>query len=226
LIFADISFSHDSCQVGIDMLNTGLQQIPDSARLYVARGVLEVQLSEADAAMADFSQAHKLDPQLSLAEDAMGIFLTQAHQTSEAVIVYARQAKTHPDDAFVQYLYAEALRESENPTDKQVLDTAISAAQRAVALEPDYQPARDLLCILDLTAGNLNAVIQQSEEALRRDPEDEAAIYQEMMAYRRLGKGDETQSLADRLKEIHHQHQGAKTNYQLREITASGQANP
>jgi tetratricopeptide (TPR) repeat protein len=226
LIFADISFAHDSFQVGIDMLNAGLQELPDAARLYVARGVLEVQLSKADAAMADFHQAHRLDPQLSLAEDAMGIFLSQGHQISASLAVYARQAKSHPDDAFVQYLYAEALRESDNSTDKQVVDTAISAARRAVELEPDYQPARDLLCILELSAGNLNVVIQQSEEALRRNPDDESALYQEMMAYRRLGKKSETEALADRLKEIHHQQQGAKMNYQLREITASGQGSP
>ena len=66
LDFADIAYNHQSFQVGVDMVNAGLQRLPQSAPLYVARGVLEVQLSENDAAIADFEQAHRLDPALSL----------------------------------------------------------------------------------------------------------------------------------------------------------------
>jgi predicted Zn-dependent protease len=226
LFFSEISFNHSSCQVGIDMLNAGLRQLPQEARLYLARGVLEVELNKLDDAMNDFHQAHKLDPGLSFAQDAIGMVLSQRHQSAESLAAYAGQVKTHPDDALVQYLYAEALEQSKDESDTHTIDAAIHAASRAVALEPDYQPARDLLCVLELRAGHLEAVVQQAREALKRDPEDETAIYQELMAERRLGKSDDVAALVARMKQVHEQQQHARTNYQLQEIADTGTAKP
>jgi hypothetical protein len=48
-----------------------------------------------------------------------------------------------------------------------------------VQLEPGYQPARDLLCVLLLRHNDLAGVIAQAEEAMKRDPYDEVALYQE-----------------------------------------------
>jgi len=218
LIFSEISFNHASYKVGVDMLNAGLQRLPQDARLYVARGVLEVQQSSFDAAMADFRKAHQLDPDLSLAGDAIGIMLDQRHQSAESLTAYAEQAKAHPDDALVQYFYAEALSQSKEITDSN--DTAaIQAARRAVALEPDYQPALDLLCQLEFRAGNVAAALELAQKAVARNPEDETAIYQELMAYRTLGKKEEVNQLVARMKQVKEHQQDARTNYQLQEVT-------
>jgi tetratricopeptide (TPR) repeat protein len=216
LIFAEISFNHASYKVGIDMLNAGLARLPQEPRLYLARGVLEVQQSKFDAALADFRKAHQLDPDLSLAGDAMGIMLDQRHQTAESLAAYAAQAKAHPEDALVHYLYAEALSQSD-PAMKNGAQ-AIEAARRAVALEPNYQPALDLLCQLEVRAGNLDKALEVAHKAIARNPDDEAAIYQEMMVYRRLGKKDEVNQLVAKLKQLKEHQQNTKTNYQLQEI--------
>ena len=226
LVFAEISFNHSSFQVGIDMVNAGLGQLPQEARLYLVRGVLEVELNKLDDAVADFHQAHKLDPELSFAQDAIGMLLSQRHQSTESLAAYSAQAKSHPDDALVQYLYAEALGDSKGESDDQTLDAAIRAASRAVALEPDYQPARDLLCVLELRAGQLADAMQQADEALKRDPEDETAIYQKLMAARRLGKSNDVAALVVRMKQVHEHQQHTKTNYQLQEIADPSTANP
>ena len=218
LFFSEISFNHSSYKVGIDMLNAGLERIPQDARLYVARGVLEVQLSEFDDALADFRKAHQLDPNQSLAGDAIGIMLDQRHQSAESLAAYAAQAKTHPDDALVQYLYAEALNRADQGAQNNN-ETAIEAARRAVALEPDYQPALDLLCQLEFRAGNVDKSLELAQKAVARNPEDETAIYQELMAYRHLGKKDEVNQLVARLKQLKEQQQNARTNYQLQEVS-------
>jgi len=72
LLFATISFNHASYQVGIDVVNAGLRQSPNAAKLYLARGVLQVQLSNYDAAVADFEKAHALDTKLSLCRRCHG----------------------------------------------------------------------------------------------------------------------------------------------------------
>lgn len=219
LFFSEISFNHTSYQVGIDMLNAGLAHIPQDARLYVARGVLEVQLSKFDDALADFRKAHQLDSEQSLAGDAIGIMLDQQHQSAKSLAAYAAQAKAHPDDALVQYLYADALTRSDQAVQNDNQAQAITAARRAVILEPDYQPALDLLCQLEFRAGNISRSLELAQKAVARNPEDETAIYQELMAYRRLGKKDEVNQLVAKLKQVKEHQQNARTNYQLQEVT-------
>jgi tetratricopeptide (TPR) repeat protein len=219
LIFSEVSFNHASYKVGIDMLNAGIARLPEEALLYVARGVLEVQQSKFEDALADFRRAHQLDPNLSLAGDAIGIMLDQRHQTAESLAAYAAQAKAHPEDALVQYLYAEALSQSDPATQKHNEVSAIEVARRAVSLEPDYQPALDLLSQLEVRAGNLDNALEVAKKAVALNPEDETAIYQELMAYRRLGKKAEVNQLVARLKQVKEHQQSTKTNYQLQEVT-------
>ncbi|AXC10258.1 TPR domain protein, putative component of TonB system [Acidisarcina polymorpha] len=220
LIFAEISFNHASYKVGVDMLNAGLQRLPQNARLYVARGVLEVQQGALEDAMTDFRKAHQLDPSQSLAGDAIGIMLDQRHQTADSLAAYAQQARAHPDDALVQYLYAEALSQSSAEGSVPNDTAALAAARRAVKLEPDYQPALDLLCQLEFRAGNINASLEIAQKAIARNPEDETAIYQEMMAYRRLGKKHEVDELVAKMKQVKEHQRDARTNYQLQEVTS------
>jgi tetratricopeptide (TPR) repeat protein len=200
LRFAELSFTHNSYQVGIDMLNAGLTQLPKAGRLYLARGVLEVQLSQFEKAIADFEKAHQLEPQLSLAMDAIGIMQSQQHQSTESLKLFAEQAQRHPNDALLQYLYAEAL--SEGTPGKDTLAQAIAAAEHSVKLEPGYEPARGLLALLYLRANQPQRAATEAEAALKIDPSDDTALYQEVMARRRLGQTAEVQKLVQRLTEL------------------------
>lgn len=200
LRFAQLSFIHNSYQVGIDMLNAGLTQLPNAGRLYLARGVLEVQLSQFDKAIADFEKAHRLEPQLSLAMDAIGIMQSQQHLSDASLKLFQDQAQLHPSDSLLQYLYAEALSEATSEND--ALPRAIAAAERSVKIEPGYQPAHDLLALLYLRAGQPERASQQAEEARKIDPADETALYQEIMAKKRLGQTAEVQKLVQKLAQL------------------------
>jgi len=202
LDFADLAFNHKSFQVGIDMLNAGLKRMPNSARLYVARGVLEVQLSHSDVAIADFDHAHRLDPRLSFAVDAIGIMQNQQHQNAQSLALFESQAKLHPDDALVQYLLAEQLSQSIGNAGDSSLTAAIAAAKRATDLDPNYQAAHDLLAVLYIRAKQPRLAIQQAELALALDPNDQVALYQEIMARRRSGDTTRIEALTMRLNEI------------------------
>lgn len=197
LEFAQIAFNHKSPQVGIDMVNAGLTQLPNAARLYLVRGVLEVQLSKFDAAIKDFETAHKLAPQLSLAMDAMGIMESQQYRQTAALDLYRKEAKLHPKDSLLQYLYAEALSESDSTSN--TTTEAIAAAQRSVAIEPNYAPARDLLALLYLRQNNPRKALLEAQEALKMNPTDDVALYHEIMARRRLGQTAEVKVLVKKL---------------------------
>lgn len=200
LEFAQISFNHQSFQVGIDMIRAGLTQLPNAAPLYLARGVLEVQLSQSTQAIADFDRAHKLEPQLSLAMDAIGIVESQQYKQGAALDLFAQQAKLHPRDALLQYLYAEALSNADAQTD--ATEKAIAAAQRSVELEPGYSPARDLLALLWLRANQPQKALEQAQAALKIAPNDDVALYHEIMARRRLGQKEQVDALVKQLAEM------------------------
>lgn len=217
LYFAEISFNHGSYPVGIEFLNLGLKEKPGTARLYLARGVLEVQMTRLDAALADFEEAHRLDPKLSFAEDAMGVLFSQKHDVTSALALFAGKAREHPDDPLLQYLLAEALSEG---GDEKIVD-GIAAARRALLLEPSYQPARDLLCILLVRHGDLDAAVEQADEATRREPYDEVALYQALVAQRRLRHKIETEDLVRRLQQAKNHNQMAVTKYILEDSTAA-----
>lgn len=198
--FAQLSFAHNSDKVGIDILNAGLTQLPDAGRLYLARGILEVQLSQFEQAIADFEKAHQLDPQLSLAMDAIGIMQSQQQQSKASLRLFADQARQHPEDGLLQYLYAQALSESQPATDW--LAQALAAAERSVRIDPGYQPSRDLLALLYVSANQPERAISEAEAALKIDPDDQSALYQEMVARRHLGQTAEAQKLVHRLTEL------------------------
>lgn len=200
LEFAQIAFTHHSAQVGIDMINAGLTQLPNAAQLYLARGVLEVQLSKFAAGIADFEKAHQLAPQLSLAMDAMGIVESQQYKQTAALNIYRKEARLHPKDSLLQYLYAEALSESDSTSN--TTKEAIAAAEKSVAIDANYAPARDLLALLYLRLNDPQKALVEAQAALRIHPTDDVALYHEIMARRRLGQTAEVQKLVKELAKM------------------------
>ena len=201
LDFATIAFAHKSFQVGIDMLNVGLQRLPDAASLLVARGVLRVQLSQSDTAVADFERAHRLDPKLSFATDAVGILQSQQHENAESLALFQNQAQLHKDDPLLQYLLAEQL--SMNGASDTGSEAAIAAAKRAVTLDPSYQAAHDLLAVLYVRSNQPKLAIAEAEAALALDPNDQSALFQEILARRRSGDASGVKALTARLDDAH-----------------------
>jgi tetratricopeptide (TPR) repeat protein len=202
LEFASIAFAHSSFQVGIDMLDAGLKRLPNAAPLYVARGVLEVQLSKSEPALTDFEHAHQLDPKLSFAVDAVGMMQSQQHNDRASLDLFEAQAKLHPEDPFLHYLLAEQLAEGTSGENSARLTAAIEAAKRAVSLDPTYVAAHDLLAVLYLRSKQPERTIQQAELALSIDPDDQSALYQEILARRRTGDARHLQALVAKLVEV------------------------
>jgi tetratricopeptide (TPR) repeat protein len=222
LEFAQIAFNHQSFQVGIDMVNAGLTQLPNAAPLYVVRGVLEMQFLQSDRAIADFERAHRLAPQLSLAMDAVGIVESQQYKQEAALNLFEKQAKLHPADSLLQYLYAEALSNASAGSD--ATHKAIQAALHSVAIDPGYAPAHELLALLWLRANQPQRAAEQAEAALKIRPDDDAALYQEIMARRRLGQTAQVQVLVKQLTAIRSQNAGKekeKHHYVLQEKPGS-----
>ena len=91
------------------MLNVGLQKMPNEASLYVARGILYIQLSQYEKGEADFQTATRLDPAQTSGAVAQGMAQIQQSNLDDALSTVKAQLKSHPQDAFLHYLKAQIL---------------------------------------------------------------------------------------------------------------------
>jgi hypothetical protein len=64
-------------------------------------------------------------------------------------------------------------------------------------------------------------VINQAGIALKQDPTDQSALFQEIQAERRLGNKDAISPLVKRLQELKSQQQVAQAQYQLQDANTS-----
>jgi tetratricopeptide (TPR) repeat protein len=225
LDFASLSFAHQSFQVGIDVITSGLTQLPDSSALYLARGVLYVQLADYAKADADFDRAERLDPKRALGSVARGLSQIQQNNLGQALITVRSQLKVNPKDEFLYYVLAELLSRQGAQPGSPEFQQAVDAALEAVRLKPNFVLARDVLSRLYVQAGDLDKAIEHCRLALRDDPSDEMALYRLIRALQSSGRPEaatEVPALLKKftaLREEGRQRQTRESTYRLVEST-------
>jgi tetratricopeptide (TPR) repeat protein len=199
LDFANISSAHDSFQVGIDVVSDGIVQLPQAAPLYLARGVLYVQLAEYDRAEADFEKAHERDPLQSLSSAAQGLLAAQENDLDRALAMVQTKLTQRPKDPILLYLRADFLSQKGVEPGTSDFQLAMRSAQQAVLLQPTLSGVRTVLAKLYLQAGNYPQAVEQSRKALERDPKDQTALYHLIQALRKTGDNRDIPDLLKRL---------------------------
>jgi tetratricopeptide (TPR) repeat protein len=198
--FANIAFTHQSFQAGVDMLNAGLTAQPNAAPLYLARGVLYVQLADYEKAEADFERAERLDQRQSLSATALGLVAEEKHQDPEQALATLRsKLAARPKDADLLYLQAALLADKAPALGSPEFRLAVGSAHEAVALQPGLLPARNVLAKLYLQAGQTELAIRECRQTLTRDPKDQTALYHLVLALRKTDSKSELPGLLKRL---------------------------
>ena len=205
LDFANLSYAHDSFQVGIDVIGDGLNLQPKAAPLYFARGVLYVQLAQYDKAETDFQRAYELDPNQSLSSAAQGLAAAQENDLDRALAKVQASLARKPDDAFMLYMQADFLAAKNGDPGTPDFELAMRSARKAVALQPTLGPARSVLAKLYLESGKYEEAAQECREALESNPKDQAAVYHLIQALRKTGKKQEIPDLLQRLAALRRQ---------------------
>ncbi len=230
LDFASLSFDHSSFPAGIAMLDAGLTQLPNSAALHVARGVLYMQNSQIDRAEQDFQTANRLDPSQSFGLEAQGLTEMQRHHLPEALEKVRTSLKQSPESAYLNYLAAEILKEQGAPPNSPEEKEAVAYAQRAVAADPSLIPALDLLSSLEFQDGDFPGAAKQCRAVLKLDPFNQEAIFRLVLALRRTGDKDkEIAGLLENLRQAKaqdHEQQVRVDKYRLTEGTGQAPASP
>ena len=204
--FAVLCLTHDSFQVGIDMLNAGLKRIPGNSSLYLSRGVLNVQLGEYNKAEADFKMAEQLDAKHSVSAYAGDLTILQRNNPDVALAQVRKQLKAYPQDPLLHLLAAEVLMmkgpDTQSPAFKEAMQNAVFAAKK----KPDLVDAHNQLASMYMSLSQYDAAVKECKTALKYDPANETALYHLILSLRHSGeKGEQLQPLVKRLAELHQQ---------------------
>ncbi len=197
--FAALSSTHQSFQVGINVVNDGIALQPKAAPLYFARGVLYVQVAEYDKAEADFERAYELDPSQSLSIAAQGLAAVQQNDLGRALSDVQAQLTRKPNDPVLLYLQADILLQQGAEPGSPEFQTAMRSAKKAVELRPRFGPARDTLAKLYLKTNQYREAAIQCRKALEIDPKDQSAVYHLIQALRKTDNKTEIPELLKRL---------------------------
>jgi tetratricopeptide (TPR) repeat protein len=203
LDFANLSIDHQSYEVGVDMINTGLRAEPHAAPLYLARGILYVQLAQFDNAEADFARADGIDPGHSIGSAAEGLEAVQKNDPDHALATVRAKLAKNPNDPFLLYLQADILMQPGPQPGSADFREAMISAKKAVSLGPSLGAAHDVLAKLYLQAGQNDAAGEQSRKALAIDAKDQTALYHLIQGLRKGNqKKDEIPELLKRLADL------------------------
>jgi tetratricopeptide (TPR) repeat protein len=225
--FAALSFKHESFQVGIEMIDAGLTQLPKAARLYIARGILYIQTGQFEKGQSDFEAANKLDPGQASAAVAEGLAQMQSSNLDQALKTVETELKAHPNDAFLHYLKAEIISQGGPAVGTPEFNAAVKAASRAVQLQPDFPLARNVLGNLYLQSGQNEKAIEQCRAVLRENPNDQIAVYHLLLALRKINDPkSEVPALVKRLAELRAQSQQQEASANRYKLYIQGEQPP
>jgi len=199
--FANIAMTHQSFQAGIDLMNSGLNLEPKAADLYLARGVLYVQMADYEKAEADFEKAELLDPRQTLSAAAQGMIAEEQNQNDpdRALATVRSKLAQKPGDAFLWYLQAAILSQKAPEPGSAEFQQAVQSAKKAIALQPSLSAAHNVLGKLYLQAGQTAPAIRECRLALEGNPADQTALYHLIVALRKTNNQGEIPNLLQRL---------------------------
>lgn len=218
--FAGIAMDHQSFQSGVEMINVGLKLQPNAAPLYLARGVLYVQLADFEKAEADFNKAEQLDPKQGMSAAAQGMLAEEENpdDPTRALATVRAELAANPRDAFLWYLQAAIVSQKSPEASSPEFQEGLDSAKRAVELQPSLTAAHNVLAKYYLNSGQDALAATECRLVLEKSPSDQTALYHLVMALRKTGGQAEIPDLLKRLAKARQdatREEGERNRYKL-----------
>jgi len=210
---------HHNFELGLEIVDIGLRQLPDSWMLHVQRGVLLAMTARMGEAEQEFEAARRLGPDQAVPYAALGMAWMQSGQADKAVAVLRAELR-HRQDHVVPYIFAVALlRSGVDPTAPAAAE-ALHALRASVRANPEFAPARAELGRLLLKRGEAEAAVEELEKAVALDPASSPALYTLAQAYQKKGDRLRAQEMALRVSRLNAQERGDDPDGELRRAVA------
>ena len=221
LDLASLCIRHESAATASAVVDAGIEQLPQSARLHTIRGVLSAQQGHQPEALAEFELANRLDPQGEFGAAGLGVLYSEMRQTDVASTVLRGRIRKSPNDPTLNFFLAQALvKEGLDSRSSQFLE-AVSALKAAVASKPEFAKARSLLGRLYRQAGDYTRAAEQLQLATKYDPLDRMAWSQLAIVFRHVGRQAEATAALEELKRIIDNESRPKADYKVIRLTPS-----
>ena len=127
-------------------------------------GLLAAKDRGADAAIACFEEALRINPDLFVALENLGIAYRQAHRWDQARHTLEQALEMRPKDAETNYNLAMVFAQSDD------IERAREYLQRALTANPNYPEALNNLGILYVRTGRRDEAVSKFEECIRVAP--------------------------------------------------------
>ena len=209
MLVAEECMDRQSYDLGLDVLNMGLQHLPNSARLHYERGVFFSFENQPDPATADFDLASKLSPGSDISYMAEGQKALLEGDMQEAVRITREGIKKGHDNYIVLTIFGKAVVQSGVNPGQPEFGEAQTALEKSIGERPNYAVSQAALGELYLTAGRVDDAITHLETARKLAPDD-ASVYSHLaIAYRRKGDAEAAKRMLAALAALNQQ-QAAK----------------
>ena len=158
-------------------------------------GEFDISRRQFDAARAKIEEALKLDPNLAVAQESMGLLLFREDKRSEAQKYFSRAVALDSKSALANY-YDGMLLVSGGAEEEDV-DEAQAALEKAVALKPELAPAWDALASLYISdPQSRDRARDAAEQAVKAMPGDPRYRFNLAVILVRMGQFDEARAIA------------------------------
>jgi tetratricopeptide (TPR) repeat protein len=188
--------------LGAKVLETGLQNLPDSARLHFQQGVLLSHEDDNERAARAFERAQSLAPGSEIAYIAEAEHALIAGHMPEVI----GAARTGIRAGYKHYLLltmlGEALVRTGAAPGTPEWKEAQTVLEEAVALRPAYSSSHIALGRMYLSLGRSADAVAQLETGRRIDPRNKAAYPPLAAAYQRSGESEKSKEILAALAEL------------------------
>ena len=201
LLVADACTGREDFDLGLKVVELGLKNLPQSAKLYYQHGVFLSLLDRFDDAKPDFEQAAKLGAGSGIGYVAAAHEQLFAGNIPEAVRV-AREGAHKSKAPLLLGLLGQALLRSGAAPGQPEFNEAQSALEKSVAGRPTDGDAQLALGKIYLLSNKIDKAIQHLEAAGNLEPHNSAVYSNLAAAYRRHGDDDRAQQMLQALAQL------------------------
>lgn len=200
--FASICMEHSSLELGVEVLEVGVKNIPNSARLHATLGALLVRSGMPERGADEFQRAQELDPKAAYGDVGMSLALLQSDQLDASIGILRKQWARSQTSPMISFMLAQALLRVGPDPGKPAFEEAQSLLKKTVALDPNHARAHGLLGKNYALAGSVPNAIKELEIALRLDPGDRTSAYQLALLYGKTGQKELSAKWQRRVREL------------------------
>lgn len=199
---ADSCTDHSDFEMGLLVVETGLQTLPDSARLHYEKALFLAQLDRLDEARPEFDRAALLAPDSYIATLALVQKDIYADNFAEATrLLRAAVSAGHRDYRTLSVLGTVLMSAGAAPGDPE-WGEAKSALEEAIKQDPEDSPAQIALGKVCVMEGRFSEAVDHLEIGRRLEPDNSAVYVNLAHAYRRLGDREKASLMEAQLARI------------------------